>query len=135
MKHHIVLTGHMNSVGEEVTCISYKENDATLDLWEFPDLCKLKQQRRAYAHGQANQQAAEEDKKEVANGLNERQDCEVVFLFIAFYGFFGCVSLCCVEQDDRDGIVENGFAKDDCVKVGIDLVSIEDGKDSNRIGC
>lgn len=36
-------------------------------------------------------------------------------------------------HDDTDSIVQQTFAKNDGVKLWIDLVLIEDGKDGNRV--
>lgn len=36
-------------------------------------------------------------------------------------------------HDDTDSIIEQTLSKNDCVQLGVDLVLIEDGKDSNRV--
>ena len=36
-------------------------------------------------------------------------------------------------DDDRDRVVQDRLAKDDAVELGVDLVSVEDGKDGHRV--
>jgi hypothetical protein len=122
------LTGHMDGIREEVACISDENNEAALDLWEAPDQGVLEQKTRANADNEANHQTAEEDEQKDADTLEQTQDGQMTF------GGALSVFLSSLEQDNSDGVVEDGLSKDDSVELRVNLISVEDGKDGDGIG-
>jgi hypothetical protein len=124
----IQLTGHVDRIREEVACIGNENDKTTLDLGEAPDQGILEQKTRANANNQTNHQTAEEDQQENTDTLEQTQDGQMTL------GGALSVFLSSLEQDNGDGVVEDGFSKDDGVELRVDFISVEDGKDGDGVG-
>lgn len=112
---------------KEVRGVCNQHDQAALNLGEPPDVCELQQQRSSHTHDDTNHQATEKDEQEDTRGLDEAD--ETVASGIGLLVLLGSL-----EDDNGDGIIENGFAEDDGIQFGINLVSVENGNDSDRIG-
>jgi hypothetical protein len=112
---------------EEVGGIRNQDNKTTLNLGEPANIGKLEQKSGRDADNDSDHQTAKEDQQEDTGTLEEADDTVVTRLALV-------VLLSGLEDDNGNGVVEDGFAKDDGVELGIDLVCIEDGEDCNWIG-
>lgn len=119
-------TGHANSVRKEIRQIRNKNNQTTLNLREPSHIRKLQHQTRPNPHQNPNQQTPKEHTKEDADSLKQTQYTQTHSRILVF--------LSRLEQDDGDGVVEDGLAEDDGVKLGLDLVGVEDGEDGDGVG-
>ena len=111
---------------EKVGGVGNQEDEAALDLGEASDVGKLEQQGRPNANNDANEQTAKEDEQEDAAPLEEAEEPVAAALPLV-------VLLRRLKDDDGNGVVENGLAKDDGVQLRVDLVCVEDGEDSDGI--
>ena len=121
------LTRHLQTVGKEVGCVGDEDDEAALDLREPPHVRKLQQQGRSHTDDNANHQAAEENDQEDADTLEEAKDAVGTRVTLV-------VLLRRLEDDNGDGVVEDGLAKDDGVELGVDLVRVEDGQNRDGVG-
>lgn len=117
----------MTSLREEVAGISNQHNQTALNLWVTSNIGELQNESSTNANHHTNQQTAKEDEQENADTLKE-VDKPVGLLRLGF------VLLSSLEDDNGDGIIEDGFAKNDRVQFRVDFVGVEDGQDSDRVG-
>lgn len=117
----------MQALREEVRRISDQDNETALNLREAPDIRKLQQQSRSHTDDNANQQTAKEDDQEDADTLEETQDAVATSIALV-------VLLRRLEDDNGNGVVEDGFAKDDGVQLRVDFVGVENGENCDGIG-
>ena len=117
----------MYPIREEVASICDEYNKTAFDFGESPNKCVFESQGGADAHNDSNQKTAEKNCQKDANGFKQREYCQ------AARGARVAISLCRLEQNDGDGIVQNGLAKDDRIELGLDFVNVEDGKDSDWV--
>ncbi|CAG1962256.1 unnamed protein product [Fusarium graminearum] len=112
---------------KEVSSIGNQNHQATLDLGGPAEVGELEQKRCGYTDKKAYEQTAEEDQQEDTCTFKETDDAEAssLALFVLLRSF---------ENDNGNGIVQDGFSKDDGVQLGIDLVSVENSQNSNRVG-
>jgi hypothetical protein len=115
----------VDSIGEEIARIGDQDDEAALGLGESAQVGKFQEQRGNHSDGDANTQASEENAQESANAFEEAENADGCF--------FGLVGLCSFEKHDSNGIVEDGLAEDDCVKLRIDLVGVENSEDGDGI--
>ena len=119
----------MYTIRKEVGGICDEHNETAFDLWESPNKCVLKRQGCTDADDDPNQKTTEKHGQEYANGFKQRENCQVA------RGARISISLCCFEQHNGDGIVQDRLAKDDGIKLWLDFVDVEDGKDGDRVSC
>ncbi len=117
----------MNAVGEKVCSIGNQNNDTALRLGEAADIGKLEEQGGADTSNDTNQQGTKKDQQEDASTFKEAE-----YSVAGSLALF--VSLRRLENDNGDGVVEDRLAKDDGVKLGVDLVRVENGENGDGIG-
>jgi hypothetical protein len=64
-----ILTGHVNGIGEEISCIRDQDDDAALGLWKSSDMRKLQENGSRHANCEANHQTAKENEYEDSDAL------------------------------------------------------------------
>jgi len=121
-------TGHVDGIGEEISGICDQDDEATLNLWEPPDKSVLEQQAGSYTNDQTNDQTAKEDEQEDTDTLEQTQYGQMTS------GSAGFVFLGRLEEDNGNGVVQDGFAKDDGVKLGVYSVRVEYSEDGDGVG-
>jgi hypothetical protein len=125
-KGRFELTRHVGAVGEEVGRVRDQDDEAALRLGIAADVRELEEQGGCHAHKHADELTSEEDDQEDTETFKEAEEAELSGVDL--------VSLCGLEDNDSDGVIEDRFAKDDGVQLGIDLVGVEDGQDGHRVG-
>lgn len=116
----------MDGVGQKVRQVCCEDDQATLSLRNAPHVGELEHERDGNADHDTNEQTPEEDAKEDAKGFEETDDAEFLGAVLVLLGS--------LEQDDGDGIVQNGLAKDEGVQLWFDLVGVEDGENGDWVG-
>lgn len=120
------LTGHMNSVGEEVCEVGNQDDQTGFCLGVASDVCELERERCDNANHDTNEQTSEEDAKENAKSLKQARDAQCLSAVL--------VLLRGLEKDDGNGVVEDRLAEDKGVQLRLDFVRVKDGENRNRIG-
>ena len=103
----VILTRHVDGVGQKVSQVRGKDDETTLSLGESPNIGEFEHQRYANADHDTNKQTSEEDAHKDTYGFKEATDAEV---FGAVFVFLGCL-----KDDNGDGIVENRLAEDQSI--------------------
>lgn len=117
----------MYAVGEEVGGVGYEDDEAALNLGQPSQVCELEEESGAGADNDTDEQASEEDEQEDAGTLEEAEEAVATGLALV-------VLLGRLEDDNGNGVVEDGLAEDDGVELGVNLVRVEDGEDGDGIG-
>ena len=120
-------TGHVDGIGEKISGICDQDDETALNLWEPPDKGILEQQAGSYTNDQTNDQTAKEDEQEDTDTLKQTQDGQMAC------GSAGFVFLGRLEEDNGNGIVQDGLSKDDGVKLGVYFVRVEYGEDGDGV--
>ena len=116
----------MNGIGEEVGQVSDENDETALGLGEAPYVSELERQRCADANHDADEKASKEDAKEDSHSFKQAQDTKCLCSIFVLLGGF--------EQDDGDGIIQDGFSENEGVQLRFDLVRVEDGEDGDGVG-
>lgn len=67
----VMLTRHVDGVGEEVCEVGDEDDETTLRLWHPSHVGELQHQRCSNAHHDADEQTSEEDAEENAKGFKQ----------------------------------------------------------------
>jgi len=121
------LTTHMDSISKEVGSISDQDDQAALNLWLPSDVGELEQQARRQSDQKPDDERTEENEQEDSDRLEQTQNRQLAGRCTL------AVFLRRLKQNDRNSVVQDGFAEDDGVQFGVDLVSVEDGQNCHRI--
>jgi len=121
------LTRHVDTVRKEVAGVSNEDYQTAFDLGKSPDMRVFERKSGANSNDNTDHETAQEDQQEDANGLEKchkgQVRCSTAFL----------IPLGSLEQDDSDGVVENGFAKYHSVQLGLNFVQIEYRKNGDWV--
>ena len=119
----------MDTIREEIAGVRNEDDQAAFDLGILPEKCVLENKSCAHAHDHSDDEAASEDEEEDSNGFEDIDNIQIT------RDSSRPVPLCCLEEDDGDGIVQYGFSENDSIELGLDFVDVENGQYSDGIGC
>ncbi len=122
------LTAHVDGVGEEVGSVGNEDDEAALNLGFAAYVSQFEEKAGSQTDGEADDKRAKEDEEEDADGFDDGQTCQLTRR--SSFSVF----LRCLEQHNRDGIVEYRLAEDDRVKFRVDFIRIEDGENGDWVG-
>jgi hypothetical protein len=115
----------VDSIGKEIRQVGNENDKTTLRLGKASDICELESQGSGDADHDSDEQASKEDAEEDTNSFEQAEYTERLGAIL--------VLLCGLEQDNGNGIVQDGLAKDDGVEFRLDFVGVEDGKDGDGV--
>lgn len=112
-------------MGEEVCRVWDEEDKTAFDLGCTADVGELEEESCTDSNDNANQQTTKENQQEDTSGFKEAEDTSALVSGIV-------VALRSLENDNGNGVVENGFTENNGVQLRVDLVGVENGE--NRYG-
>lgn len=126
-KSHI-LTRQVHAIGEKVTGVGNENDQAALDLRHAPHQGILETQRGSNSNHNADEHTAKENQQEEPASLKEVQEGQRPRLTLGIF-------LRRLKQDNRNGIIQDGLAKNHGIELRLDLVEVENGQDGDGVCC